>query len=78
MHCYPLVRVKNWLVMRMRPRLRGEDKYHHMLIVLSLMENRFDGTLTEKKHGFKNWLVLRMRRPLRFGGKMNILTCVWF
>ena len=41
----PLIRVKkNWLVWTMRPPLRVEDKYSHMLMVLGLMENRFDGT----------------------------------
>ena len=33
---------KNWLVLRMNPPLRGEDKYPRMLMVIGLMKNRFD------------------------------------
>ena len=40
----------SWLVLRMRSQLASLatgfyiDKYPHMLMVLGLMENRFDGT----------------------------------
>ena len=61
MHCYiviPLVRVKKLVSVEDAPSapFRGEDNYPHMLMGLSSMEKRFDGTKIEKKPVTENTL----------------------